>query len=82
RCYQIKDRGYIEPGMFADLAIVDRANPTLVEKPTLLYKCGWSPFEGHQFNSSIYMTFVNGEIAYSNGEVNDSCRGSAISFSR
>lgn len=82
RLFQIADRGYIEPGMYADLAIVDRAGSTMVAKPSLLYKCGWSPFEGHQFSSRIHMTFVNGNIAYANGEVNDSCRGSAITFSR
>ena len=62
--FQIKDRGYIREGYFADLAIIDSNKSYQVTKENILYKCGWSPFEGHSFNSSIYMTIVNGKIVF------------------
>ncbi len=62
--FQIKDRGYIREGYFADLAIIDNNKSYQVTKENILYKCGWSPFEGHSFNSSIYMTIVNGKIVF------------------
>ena len=58
--FQVKDRGYIREGYYADLAVIDLDKPYTVSKDNILYKCGWSPFDGHTFCSSIFMTIVNG----------------------
>lgn len=81
-CFQIEDRGYIREGYFADLVLVDLNEKTKVSKENILYKCGWSPFEGFDFPASIKYTFVNGEIAYENGKVNNNIRGKRLSFNR
>ena len=81
--FQIKDRGYIREGYYADLAILDLNNPYQVSKENILYKCGWSPFEGHKFNSSIFMTIVNGNIAFKDGVVSENLPlGMQIEFNR
>ena len=61
---------------------VDKEKVTEVKKENLLYKCGWSPFEGHTFKSSVAHTFVNGVLAYSDGKVNAAVRGERLSFNR
>jgi dihydroorotase len=80
--YQIKDRGYIREGYFADLVLVDLDKPETVTRDKVLYKCGWSPFEGFTFNSSILATFVNGEIVYENGQVKPILNGQRLQFQR
>lgn len=64
--FQIKNRGYIRPGYYADLVLVDLHAPWTVKKDNIFYKCGWSPFEGTTFTSRITHTFVNGQLAYNN----------------
>ncbi len=81
-CFQIAERGYIREGYFADLVLVDLKNPYKVTKENLLYKCGWSPFDGHSFPATIKYTLVNGDIAYENGQVNDTVRGQRLRFNR
>jgi dihydroorotase len=80
--YRIRGRGYIREGYFADLVLVDRNAPWQVEPSNILYKCGWSPFEGQRFSSSVTHTFVNGELAYGNGKVFDEVRGKRLEFER
>lgn len=67
--YQITERGFIREGYFADLVLADLNNTTPVSANNLLYLCGWSPFEGHNFGARIRSTFVNGTEVYSNGAV-------------
>lgn len=81
-CFEISKRGYIREGYFADLVLVDLQGSTTVSKAKLLYKCGWSPFEGHTFPAAIHTTFINGAIAYENGRINESVRGQRLSFDR
>jgi dihydroorotase len=81
-CFQIKDRGYIREGYFADLVIVDLNKTTAVSKENILYKCNWSPFEGHTFPVEITHTFVNGNLVYGNGEWNESVKGKRLTFKR
>lgn len=81
-CFQIKDRGYIREGYYADLVLVDFKKPSSVSKENLFYKCAWSPFEGTTFSSSILKTFVSGHLAFDNGVFNESKRGQRITFNR
>ncbi len=81
-CFNIAERGYLREGYHADMVLVNMNEQMTVSKQNLLYKCGWSPFEGHTFPVSVHTTFVNGDIAYSNGQVNDACRGQRVKFSR
>lgn len=81
-CFQIAERGYIREGYFADLVIVDLADATTVSKENILYKCGWSPFEGHAFPAAITHTFVSGSLVYGNGEWNESIKGKRLTFNR
>lgn len=67
--YQIKDRGYIREGYWADLVLVDMQDTTSVTKDTILSKCAWSPFEGYIFQSRIDTTIINGQIAWQGGEL-------------
>lgn len=79
--FRIEKRGYIREGYFADLAIVDLKKSNRVNKSNLLYKCGWSPFEGHTFKSSVQKTFVNGHLVYDEGKFDESVKGQRLLFS-
>ncbi|MNU93707.1 Allantoinase [compost metagenome] len=81
-CFQIKDRGFIREGYFADLVLVDLKKKTTVTKDSLFYQCGWSPFEGTTFSSSVEKTFVNGEIVYENGQLTGVQNGERLAFNR
>jgi dihydroorotase len=81
-CFEIKDRGYIREGYYADLVIVDSAATTTVTKETILSKCGWSPFEGQSFPAKITHTFVSGNLVYGNGQWNESIKGKRLLFNR
>lgn len=63
-CFGIKDRGFIREGYYADLVLIDPHQPWTVHKSNILYKCGWSPFEGMEFQSRVTHTFVNGALVY------------------
>lgn len=82
RLFEIENRGFIREGYAADLVLVDLNAPIEVKKSNILYKCGWSPFEGHTFKSQVKYTFVNGEIGFKDGAVVDSIRGKRLSFKR
>ena len=78
--YRIEDRGYIREGYYADLVLVDLNSPWKVAQENILYKCGWSPFEGTTFQSAIDTTWVNGHLVYSDGKVDESYRGKQLLF--
>ena len=80
--FNIKDRGYIREGYWADLVLVDLEKEQVINNKNLEYKCGWSPFEGDKFSSTIIETIINGERAYSEGKVIDNIRGKKIEFTR
>jgi dihydroorotase len=80
--FNIDKRGYIREGYFADLVLINLNKPNTVTKESLLYKCGWSPFEGYTFASSIEKTFVNGHLVYDNGIFDESKKGERLSFNR
>jgi dihydroorotase len=88
-CFQIKERGYIREGYFADLVMVDLNQTTKVTKENLpagrqgiLYKCGWSPLENFVFPATITHTFVNGNLVYANGKFDESNKGFRLQFER
>jgi dihydroorotase len=80
-CFQIEKRGYIREGYWADLVLVDLNDPWTVNKSNILYKCGWSPFEGTTFQSKIKHTIVSGNLAYSDGVITD-VPGKRLAFER
>lgn len=80
QCFGIEERGYLREGYWADLALVDLNQPYTREREQVLYKCGWSPFEGRRFHARIVATLVNGEVAYKDGRVNDAVRGCRLTF--
>lgn len=80
--FQVKDRGYLREGYFADLVLVDPRKPHTVRREEVLSRCGWSPFEGHTFRSSIISTWVNGERAWDGERVNEQVRGMRLAFDR
>lgn len=78
--FRVDKRGYVREGYFADLVLVNLDKETTVTKNNILYKCGWSPFEGHTFKSSIEKTFVNGHLVYDQGVFNETQKGSRLLF--
>jgi dihydroorotase len=78
--FRIENRGFIREGYFADLVVVEPKVDWTVSKEGLLYKCGWSPFEGVNFHHKIDMTFVNGLNVYSEGKINEVDTGRRITF--
>ncbi|MDB3881465.1 dihydroorotase [Gammaproteobacteria bacterium] len=81
--FQIKDRGYIREGSFADLAIVDLSANTLVTNENILYYCGWSPFIDYTFPAAVVHTIINGEIVFEDGVLKEQLPiGSRIEFNR
>jgi dihydroorotase len=81
-CFQIKERGFIREGYYADLTLVDLKRSWKVKQRNVLSKCGWSPFEEIVFKSSVINTFVNGHLVYSNGEFDETEKGKRILFER
>lgn len=82
QCFQVANRGYIREGYHADLVLVNMNEGYAVTKNNILYKCGWSPFEGHTFPASIQATIVNGNVVYENGKVLDLYKGQRLQFDR
>jgi len=80
--FKIKDRGFIREGYKADLCLVDPNLAWEVSKENILYKCGWSPFEGTTFRSKVVKTFVNGTVVFDNGIINEDFRGQRLMFER
>ena len=82
KIFKIEKRGFIKEGYYADIAIVNAYLPWNVKKENILYKCGWSPFEGYNFKSRVTHTFVNGKLVYHNGKVKDLKVGQRLLFER
>jgi dihydroorotase len=80
--FQVAQRGFIREGYFADLVLVDPSTPWTISKENILYKCGWSPFDGVTLSNRVKTTFVNGEIAYSDGVVYEKPLGMRLTFDR
>lgn len=81
-CFQIEQRGFIREGFWADLVLVDLNKPYRVTRENVLSKCGWSPFEGHEFSATIEHTLVSGNVVYTNGKVIEVGSGHRLLFDR
>lgn len=77
--FRVNKRGYIREGYFADLVLVNPNKDYTITQDNILYKCKWSPLENETVSTSIEKTFLNGQIAFENGQVNE-VRGQALTF--
>lgn len=82
RLFDIKERGYLREGYWADLVLVDLNRPCIVDDQPVHYRCGWTPFAGRTFRSSIAATFVCGHIAYMDGVADSQPKGMRLEFNR
>ena len=82
RMFKIEKRGFIREGYYADAVLVDINASQTITKDGLLYKCGWSPFEGDTLRGKVLKTWVNGHLAYNEGKIDDSIRGKRLIFNR
>lgn len=80
--FQIEKRGYLKEGYFADMVLVDLDAKTTVTKDNILYKCGWSPFEGTDFDAQILQTWVNGKSVYKTGRIIENKAAMRLTFDR
>lgn len=81
-CFEIEKRGFIREGYFADLVLVDIHAKQKVSKENLLYKCGWSPFEGKELYGVVKDTFVSGHHVFHNNCFNENIKGKRMTFTR
>ncbi len=80
--FNVRERGYLREGYWADLTLVDMQTPQRVERADVLYKCGWSPLEGDTLHSRVTATVVNGELKYRDGEFFGGANGVRLEFDR
>ena len=80
--FNVRERGYLREGFYADLTVVSPNTPWTVNKENILYKCGWSPFEGQRFQSSVLYTFVNGHLAFEKGRISGKRNAMRLTFDR
>ncbi len=80
--YQVERRGFIRKGYQADLVLINPDAPWTVTTECILSKCGWSPMTGQTFHTKVEKTFVNGSLVYSDGKVDETHRGQALTFDR
>jgi len=81
-CYELADRGYLEEGQWADIVLVDEQANWTVTPENILYKCGWSPFEGDTFKGKVNTTIVSGHLAYHEGKFDETKWGQRLAFNR
>ncbi|AZJ33209.1 dihydroorotase [Tenacibaculum mesophilum] len=82
KIFKVEKRGFIKEGFYADLVLVDADKKWTVDKENVLFKCGWSPFEGVEFSNQITHTFVNGNLMYNEGIFNEEIKGKRLLFNR
>ncbi|MBB1075123.1 dihydroorotase [Rhodoferax sp. 4810] len=79
-CFNLKERGYLREGYYADLTLIHPNAPYTVTNEHVLSKCGWTPFHGRQLRARVMMTIVNGDIVYEHGQINSQVRGQRLQF--
>lgn len=80
--FQVKERGFIREGYYADLVLLNPNKPWRVSKSNILYKCGWSPFEDQEFSAAVTHTIVSGHLAYENDKLLEGQNGMRLEFER
>ncbi|MGB5404621.1 MAG: dihydroorotase [Robiginitalea sp.] len=80
--FNVRERGFLREGFYADLTVVAPNTPWTVTKENILYKCGWSPFEGQRFHASVLYTFVNGHLAFEKGRISEKRNAMRLTFDR
>ncbi len=80
--FDVKERGFLREGYWADLVLVDLKRPTVVDDQPIYYRCGWTPFAGHVFRSAIAATFVSGHLAFIDGKIDPQPVGKRLEFNR
>jgi dihydroorotase len=80
--FNIEKRGFIREGYYADIVMIDPKHSETVTKQSLLYKCGWSPFEGVTFDHKIAKTWVNGKLVWDGDAILEENAGSRLLFIR
>lgn len=80
--FQIEQRGFIREGYHADIVVVDPDKKWKVDKKNIMYKCGWSPFEGETFSNSVHSTYVNGKLVYDNNTIVEGANGHRLLFNK
>ena len=80
--FDVKERGFLREGYWADLVLVDLKGPTVVDDQPIYYRCGWTPFAGHVFRSAIAATFVSGHLAFIDGKIDPQPVGKRLAFNR
>lgn len=78
--FHIDRRGYIRPGYYADLVLIDPNKTWTVSKENILTKCGWSPFEGYTFHHAVDTTWVNGEVVWQDGQIRNEVHGKELKY--
>lgn len=81
-CFNIKERGYIREGYWADLVVIDLEKGVTATNKDVISKCGWTPFDGYEFRSSVHATVVNGDLVYINKKVRGGTTGKRVEFDR
>lgn len=82
RLFDVKERGYLREGYWADLVLVDLNRPTVVDDQPVHYRCGWTPFAGRTFRSAVKATFVSGHLACLDGKIDPQPAGMRLEFDR
>lgn len=78
--YRIEKRGFIRPGYYADLVLIDPVASWTLNKEMILSKCNWSPFEGQHFTTQVYQTWLNGQLVNNQGRISDKHNGMSLKF--
>ena len=82
RLFRLKDRGFLREGYWADLTLVDLNLPHQVGERPILARCGWSPFHGYTFQSSVVATIVSGHLAYHQNRIDPQPAGMRLVIDR
>ncbi len=80
RLFGVRDRGFLQPGCWADIVIVSPRKPWTVTPDVIRSRCGWSPMEGHRYRWRVERTLCNGHTVYDGRSVDDNYRGMAVLF--
>ena len=81
RIFDVRERGFIREGYWADLVIVDPEKDTVVDDCELYSRCNWSPFQGTSFSHYIEATIVSGQVAFSGNKPRNGQTGMRVEFS-